>query len=137
MDAESVTLNVSGVEVTATDGVPLTTPVDAFSVKPVGNVPAVSCQVKGVVPPAARRVCEYAVPTTPFARDVVVTVSTGGAIVRLKLTLAVCAVGEPESVTLKVSGVAVTGVLGVPLIKPVDAFSDNPAGKVPAVTCHV
>ena len=45
MDAESVTLNVSGVEVTATDGVPLTTPVDAFSVKPVGSVPAVSCQV--------------------------------------------------------------------------------------------
>src|ERR1035441_9530697 len=87
------------------------------------------------MPPAAWRVCEYAVPTTPFARDVVVTVSTGGAIVRLKLALAVCA-DEPESVTLNVSGVAVMGVLGVPLIKPVDAFSDNPAGKVPAVTCQ-
>src|ERR1035441_10958260 len=87
------------------------------------------------MPPAAWRVCEYAVPTTPFARDVVVTVSTGGAIVRLKLALAVCA-DEPESVTLNVSGVAVMGVLGVPLINPVDAFSDNPAGKVPAVTCR-
>src|ERR1017187_308209 len=55
------------------------------------------------MPPAAWRVCEYAVPTTPFARDVVVTVSTGGAIVRLKLALAVCA-DKPESVTLNVSG---------------------------------
>ncbi len=63
-------------------------------------------------------------------------VSAGGAMVRVKFAVAVCA-GEPESVTLKLSGVAVTWVVGVPLIKPVDAFSDNPAGSVPAVNCQV
>ena len=50
--------------------------------------------------------------------------------------VAVCA-GDPESVTLNVSGVAVTGIVGVPLIVPAVAFSDSPAGRVPAVNCHV
>ncbi len=54
----------------------------------------------------------------------------------MKAWLAACT-GEPESVTLKVSGVALTGAAGVPLISPVDTFNDNPEGKVPAVNCHV
>src|SRR5260370_39164659 len=62
--------------------------------------------------------------------------SAGGAMGRVKFPVAVCA-GEPESVTLKLSGVAVTWVVGVPLIKPVGAFSDNPAGRVPAGNCQV
>ena len=74
--------------------------------------------------------------TTPVDRDRVVMVSGAGKIVRVRLAEAVCT-GEPESVTLKVSGVAVTGVLGVPLIRPVAAFNDKPAGKVPAVNCQV
>ena len=65
-----------------------------------------------------------------------VIVNVAGAMVRVNAWLAVCT-GEPESVTLKVSGVAVTGAAGVPLISPVDAFSDNPEGNVPAVNCHV
>ena len=44
-DAESVTLKVNGVAVTGDAGVPLMSPLDAFRVRPVGNVPAVNCQV--------------------------------------------------------------------------------------------
>ena len=44
--------------------------------------------------------------------------------------IAVCA-GEPESVTLKVSGVALTGVEGVPLMSPLDAFRVSEALVVP------
>ena len=65
-----------------------------------------------------------------------VIVNCAGAMVRVKAWFAVCT-GEPESVTLNVSGVAATGKAGVPLISPVDAFNDNPEGKVPAVNCHV
>src|ERR1035437_415581 len=56
--------------------------------------------------------------------------------VRVEFTVAVWA-GEPESVTLKLSGVPVTGAEGVPVICPVDAFSVNPVGKAPAVNCQV
>ena len=64
-----------------------------------------------------------------------VITNVAGAMVIDKFVEAVCA-GEPESVTLKVSGVAVTWFEGVPLINPVAALSPNPAGKVPLVSCH-
>jgi hypothetical protein len=41
--------------------------------------------------------------------------------------------GLLESLTLMVSGVALTAAVGVPLIAPVAAFSDSPAGNVPLV----
>jgi hypothetical protein len=41
---ESVTWNVSGVNVPVTEGVPLSTPVEVLNVKPAGSVP-VNCQV--------------------------------------------------------------------------------------------
>src|ERR1035441_10803845 len=63
-------------------------------------------------------------------------VRVAGAIVNARLAVEVCA-EEPESVTLKLSGVAVTGAVGVPLMTPVDAFRARPFGKVPAVNCHV
>ena len=60
-----------------------------------------------------------------------------GTMVNVKFVVnAVCA-GEPESVTLNVSGVATTWVEGVPLISPLEAFSPNPAGNVPPVSCQV
>ena len=61
-ELESVTLNVSGVALTATVGVPVTKPAE-FSVRPPGNVPEMSAQVYGEVPPEAVNVCEYAIPT--------------------------------------------------------------------------
>jgi hypothetical protein len=38
---------------------------------------------------------------------------------------------------LKVSGVALAVAVGVPLIRPADALSVNPAGKVPEVNCQL
>ena len=60
------------------------------------------------------------------------TVRLNDEIVSVKFTVCVCA-GLLESLTLKVSGVALTGAVGVPLIAPVAAFSDSPAGNVPLV----
>lgn len=54
-------------------GVPAMTPVDAFSVKPPGKLPDTMLQPYGVVPPVAARDCEYAPPTLPFGRVVVVS----------------------------------------------------------------
>lgn len=45
--------------------------------------------------------------------------------------------GELESFTWNVRWALVTGADGVPLIKPVDAFSAKPAGNDPAVKAHV
>ena len=55
---ESVTLNVSGVLLTAAVGVPVIAPVPAVSDRPAGKVPLVSDQAYGVVPPVAARVVE-------------------------------------------------------------------------------
>jgi hypothetical protein len=66
----------------------------------------------------------------------VVIVRAAGAIVRLRLTFVVCA-GELESVSLKVSAVALATVVGVPLIKPVEEFNVKPPGRVPEVSDQV
>jgi hypothetical protein len=46
-------------------------------------------------------------------------------------------VGVLESVTSKVSGVELIAVVGVPLITPVDAVNDKPAGNVPEASDQV
>jgi len=55
---ESVTLKVSGVLITACEGVPLIEPVDVTGDKPVGSVPDVRDQVYGGFPPVAASVAE-------------------------------------------------------------------------------
>ena len=135
-ELESVTLKLSGVAVTTVAGVPLISPLEVFKVKPAGNVPEINCQAYAPVPPVAVSVCEYAVPMVPPGSDVVVMERGVAVMVRVRLTLAVSA-GEPESVALKVRGVAFTRLVGVPPIKPVEAFSVNPLGKVPEVNCQV
>ena len=55
--------------------------------------------------------------------------------VSFSVTLLVCAVAL-ESVTRKVSGIALALVFGVPLIAPLAAVSVSPVGSVPAVTVH-
>ena len=62
--------------------------------------------------------------------------SCGKSMAKDRFAAAVTA-GELESVTLKVSGVALVTALGVPLIHPVEALSERPDGKVPAVNCQV
>ena len=51
------------VNVPAVVGVPEIVPLDAASVRPAGNAPALTLQLYGVVPPLAGNVVEYAVPT--------------------------------------------------------------------------
>src|ERR1039458_6717102 len=111
-------------KVPAAVGVPVTAPVDVFSVRPAGNVPTIE-NVYGVVPPvtvigpllngtptspalvAEQVTCgtlpivygQVALPTTPFASFTWI-------------------VNEPAAV-------------GVPLTAPVDVFNVSPAGNVP------
>ena len=61
------------------------------------------------------------------------TVMPVATMVRLRLTVLFCA-GVPESVTWKVSAVALTAALGVPVIAPVEPFSVRPPGRVPLVS---
>jgi hypothetical protein len=135
-EPESVALKPIGVRFAAAVGVPLICPVAACKTKPAGRVPETTCQEYEPVPPVAANVCVYGEPTAPVASEVVVMESVGGVMVSVRLALAFCA-GEPESVTLKVSGAAVTCALGVPLINPEAAVRVNPAGSVPEVNCQV
>ena len=56
--------------------------------------------------------------------------SAPGVVVMVSDAVALCA-GLPESVTLKVSDAPDTAAVGVPVIAPVEAFSDKPEGRVP------
>ena len=88
------------------------------------------------MPPVADNVCEYAVPTWPFASDAVVIVSVAEEIVSVRFAFTVC-VGELESVTLNVSGVALTATVGVPPTRPTDEFSARPPGNVPEMSAQL
>jgi hypothetical protein len=59
-----------------------------------------------------------------------------GMTVSESVTVAVCG-GVPESVTLKVSDVAVTAAEGVPPIAPVAGFNVKPAGSFPPTNCQL
>ena len=78
----------------------------------------------------------YAAPTCPFGNVVVVMCSVEAVTVSVSVTLALCA-GVLESVALKVSELAEAAAVGVPVMAPVAAFSDSPAGKVPAVSAQL
>jgi len=100
-------------------------------VSPAGNVPLASDQVYGAVPPDAASDCEYAVPTTPFGNDDVVTVSVVGVMVIVSDAVAI---REPLSVarTVKVLDPAAVGVPAI--VAPV---SVSPAGRVPLASDQV
>jgi hypothetical protein len=118
-------------EFAAVVAVPVIAPVEAFRLRPVGSAPAVMDQVYGVLPPVAVNVDEYATPT----------VASGGVCagieswpdcpptVMLVAKLAVCA-GFEESETCNVNAEFPFAV-GVPVIAPVDALSERPAGRLP------
>ena len=54
-------------------------------------------------------------------------------IVSVSATVVLCT-GFSESLTWKVSGVADTAAVGVPVMAPVAVFSDSPAGNVPLLS---
>jgi hypothetical protein len=120
--------------VPAVVGVPEITPVLAAKLNPAGSVPCTTLHVYGLVPLVAASVAEYATPTVPFGKLVVV-IRTIVVPYTVKLRLAV-AVLLALSVTLNVR-LATTAVVGVPEITPVLEFRVNPAGNVPELTLHV
>ena len=129
---ESVTLNVIGVALALTVGVPLMTPVDALSVSPVGKgmLPVLSDHVYGAAPPAAARAKEYGVLICAFgiAPVVMLSVDTALVMVSVKVAVAVCGV-LLESATLKVIATFDAAAVGVPLRTPV-AERLRPAGRL-------
>jgi hypothetical protein len=126
-------LKVNGVALAVAVGVPPIRPDDGFNVNPAGRAPEVNCQLVEPVPPVDAKVIEYAVPTAPFGSDGVVIVNRE-MIVRVRFTVA-CA-GDPESVALKLNGVALAVAVGVPLIRP-DELRVRPAGSAPEVNCQL
>jgi hypothetical protein len=124
--AESVTFIVT-VEVPATGGVPLITPVDESNFNPAGRVPLATVHDRVPVPPVARMVALYADPTVPSGNGDAVAIASGeftGAIVSGSGLLTV---PDAASVTFTVSTV-VPAVVGVPEITP-KGFNSSPAGK--------
>jgi hypothetical protein len=112
-------------------GVPLTTPVEAFKIRPAGSEPLVTDQVMGVVPEAAK-VCEYGVPTTAAVKGEAVVIETEAITVRPS-----CVEALPNELVALTVNVKVPEAVGVPPMTPVAAFNVNPVGKVPPVTDHV
>jgi hypothetical protein len=136
---ESVTVNVGELVIALAAGVPLIKPVAAFSDNPTGKEPLVMVQAYGTVPPLAIRVALYAAPTWPPGSDEVAMfrgVILAAVIVNARLTDLFCA-GLLESVTVNVSAVAFAATVGVPLMTPVAALSDNPEGREPDVIVQV
>lgn len=133
--SESVTCTVK-LEVPVAVGVPVIAPVAAFSVSPPGRLPLVMAQVYGDTPPAAATLALYPALITPVGSEVVVTLKVGALMVMLRAAEAVLA-GDSESVTLTVKLMTPTsGPVGVPVIAPVAALSESPAGKLPTVTAQ-
>ena len=109
--------------------VPVIAPVAAFRDKPVGNDPAVTANVEAPVPPLDVSVCEYATPCVVAGSDAGFTVS--GAATTTVYARAPVALSVSVAVIVKLK---VPAVVVVPVMAPVDVFSDRPVGKAPAET---
>ena len=112
-------------------GVPLIAPVAAFSESPAGKLPAETVNVYEPLPPVALTVGEYAVPSAPLGRVAGFTV-----IAALIVTLYARAPVAPRPSVAVMVKLEVAAVVGVPEIAPVAAFSESPAGKLPAETLN-
>ena len=121
----TVTVNANGVEL-ATVGVPLSVP-SGLSVRPGGNVPAVTAQLSGKLPPVALNVKLYGVPCTP-AGGVFPGLTTIASILRFTGRVPVSA-GIDESATSTVNAY-VPAVTGVPVSSPAE-LSTSPGGNAP------
>ncbi len=99
------------------------------SVRPAGSAPPASDHEYGGVPPVAASVCEYATPTDPAGRLVVVTSRGAGATATESSCVSVC-VGVPPSVTFAVNGNEPAAV-GVPDTTPDAGSRLKPGGSDP------
>jgi hypothetical protein len=133
-DEESFAWTVN-VNVPAPVGVPEIVPL-VESVRPPGNEPELTLQLYGVVPPVAASVAEYAVPTCPPARELVVICTGTADVVTVMLNdfVAVWA-GDEESFAWTVNG-NVPAPVGVPEIVPL-VESVRPPGNEPELTLQL
>ena len=113
-------------------GVPVIAPVPAFNERPAGKLPTETLNVYEPVPPVALTVCEYAVPTLPLGR-----VAGFTAIAGLMVTAYACEPVAPKPSVAVMVKFDVAAVVGVPVIAPVAAFSDKPAGRLPPDTLNM
>ena len=114
-------------------GTPLMTPVLTLRDKPSGKAPAVIWKVRGLVPPAALTVSAYSPPTAAAGKDAGLTVMAGQA------TPTTCdrVTEQPfASIARKVKLLLPTED-GVPVMAPLLALRDSPAGKLPEATLNV
>src|SRR5262245_33653516 len=109
-------------------GVPLIRPLEGpleLRFRPGGRAPSSSNQVYGGRPPAAARVCEYAVPNVPVGNGDVVVMLRVRVILRRKILVAV---PSTPSTTRTVKLKSPPGKLGVKLITPVLELISSPGG---------
>jgi hypothetical protein len=99
------------------------------NVSPAGKAPEATDHTNPPAPPVADRVWLYAVPTTPFGKELVVTANAGPVMAIVSFCVATvlelsftCAVNVVEP-----------GVVGVPEIAPA-GDNVNPAGREPELT---
>ena len=106
-------------------GVPVIAPVVVFSVAQLGNPVAAQLVTGRFVPSVSEKVLLNAVPTAPEAVCPAVMIGTPSAIVKATL-LAALVPPPPVAVKLAVNEPL---AVGVPVIAPVVALSDRPAGN--------
>src|SRR5579872_315782 len=116
-------------KVPAAVGVPVIAPVVAFTDNPAGSEPDASDHAYAPEPPEACSVALYVVVARAPGSEAVVMATGGAPIAIVNEAFAVLDVFV-GSVTAIVN-VPETAAVGVPLIAPVDAFRDSPAGSAP------
>ena len=84
------------------------------------------------VPPVELTVCGYAIPTVPFGSVAGFTTSAAAITMVYARDPVAPSVSVPVIVKLNVPA-----ALGVPVIAPLAALSDTPAGNEPTVTANV
>jgi len=105
------------------------------NVNPAGNEPLAKLHVTGASPDAVN-VVEYEDPIEPLgSEEVVITGATGGGGTS-ETTIDSDLVSFPVALLAWTTKVAVSAVVGVPLIMPLPD-KDNPAGKLPLAKLHV
>jgi hypothetical protein len=115
-------------------GVPVIVPF-LFKLRPVGKEPEAKVHEYGSVPPEARSVVEYAVPTVPLDNELVV-IASGDPLATIVIEKALDAfcTGEEVSVTCTVK-LDWPPLVGVPLIVPL-WLKVRPAGRDPEANVH-
>ena len=118
--------------VPAVFGLPLMTPVFAFSFSPEGSLPTVTANVRGACPPRTRSVALYD-SSTVAGRSLLVTRSSALTTVIEASAVAVC----PSASETLSENEKEPAAVGEPARAPDAGLSASPGGIVPPATLHV